>query len=148
MEIIQKKSNYRSITVLSAAAKVYERLMSEQMTAYSETFWSPYLCGFRKGYNTQKALVRFVEKCKSVLDKKGFARAILIDLSKAFIWLNYELLIAKLSAYGFFRPAFKLIHSYLHERQQRVKINGSFSTLKPRRSPRLGFWTPDFQYIN
>ena len=56
------KSNCRPITVLSAAAKVYERLMSEQMTAYSETFLSPYLCGFRKGYNTQQALVRFVEK--------------------------------------------------------------------------------------
>ena len=54
------KSNYRPITVLSAAAKVNERLMSEQMAAYSETFLSPYLCGFRKGYNTQQALARFV----------------------------------------------------------------------------------------
>ena len=75
------KSNYRPITVLSAAAKVYERLMSEQMAAYSETFLSPYFRGFRKGYNTQQALVRFVEKCKSVLDKKGFAGAMLMDLS-------------------------------------------------------------------
>ena len=101
------KSNYRPITVLSAAAKVYERVMSEQMAAYSETFLSPYLCGFRKGYNTQQALVRFVEKCKSVLDKKGFAGAILMDLSKTFDCLNHELLIAKLSAYGFSRPALK-----------------------------------------
>ena len=124
------KSNYRPITVLSAAAKVYERLMSEQMAAYWETFLSPYLCRFRKGYNTQQALVRFVEKCKSVLDKKGFAGAILMDLSKAFDCLNHDLLIAKLSAYGFTRPALKLIHTYLHERQQRVKINGSFSTFK------------------
>ena len=46
------KSNYRPITALSAAAKVYERLMSEQMAAYSETFLSLYLCGFRKGYST------------------------------------------------------------------------------------------------
>ena len=119
------KSNYRPIT-----AKVYERLMSEQMEAYSETFFSPYLCGFRKGYNTQQALVRFVEKCKSVLDKKGFAGAILMDLSQAFDCLNHELLIAKLSAYGFSLPALKLIYTYLHEIQQRVKINGSFNTLK------------------
>ena len=106
------KSNSRRTTVLSAAAKVYERLMSEQMAAYSKTFLSPYLFGFRKGYNTQQALVRFIEKCRSVLDKKGFAGAILMDLSKAFDCLNHELLIAKLSSYGFSRPALKLIYNY------------------------------------
>ena len=50
-----------------------------------------------------------------------------MDLSKAFDCLNHELLIAKLSAYGF-SPALRLIHSCLSERKQRVKINGSFST--------------------
>ena len=123
------KSTYRPITVLPAVATVYERLMSEQMTAYLETSLSPYLCGLRKGYNTQHALARFVEKCKSVQDKKGFAGAILMDLSKAFDCLNHELLIAKISAHGFSRPALKLIYSYLHVRQHRVKINGALSTL-------------------
>ena len=51
-----------------------------------------------------------------------------MDLSKAFDCLNHELLITKLSAYGFSRSALKLIHRNLNERQQRVKINGSFST--------------------
>ena len=110
------KNNYGPITVLPAAAKVYELLMTEQIAAYSETFLSPYLCRFRKGYNTRYALARFVEKCKSVLDKKGFAGAILMDLSKMFDCLNHELLIAKMSAYGFSSPALKLIYSYLHER--------------------------------
>jgi len=32
------KSNFRLITVLTAAATVYKRLMIEQMAAYSETF--------------------------------------------------------------------------------------------------------------
>ena len=49
---------------------------------------------------------------------------------KAFDCLNHELLIAKLYAYGFSIPALKLIYSYLHQRQQRVKINGSLGTLK------------------
>ena len=51
-----------------------------------------------------------------------------MDLSKAFDCLNHELLIAKLSAYGFSRSALTSIHSYFNERQQRVKVNGSFST--------------------
>ena len=52
-------------------------------------------------YNTQQALVRFLEKCKAVLDNKGFAGAILMDLFKAFDCSNHDLLIAKLHAYGF-----------------------------------------------
>ena len=73
------KSSCIPITILSAISKIYERLMFEQVIAYSESFLSQYLCGFRKGYNTQQALVSIVEKYKSVLDNKGFAGAILID---------------------------------------------------------------------
>ena len=53
-----------------------------------------------------------------------------MDLSKALDCLNHELLIAKCFAYGFSRSVLKLIHSYLNERQQRVKVNGSFCTSK------------------
>ena len=37
-------------------------------------------------------------------------------------------MIAKLNAYGFSRSALLFIHSYLTNRKQRVKVNGSFST--------------------
>ena len=62
------------------------------------------------------------------MDNKGVAGAVLTDLSKAFDCLNHELLIAKLNAYGFSRSALLFIHSYLTDRKQRVKVNGSFST--------------------
>ena len=53
-----------------------------------------------------------------------------MDRSEAFDCTDYELLIAKLHAYGFTRNALKMIHSYLSKMQERVKINGSFSTWK------------------
>ena len=43
-----------------------------------------------------------------------------MDLSKAFDTINHELLIAKLSA-------LKLIHSYLFDHKQHVKVNNTFS---------------------
>ena len=44
------------------------------------------------------------------------------------IWLiPYDVLIAKLNAYGFDQAALKLIHSYLCDRSQRVKMGSSFS---------------------
>ena len=91
-------------------------------------FLSPYLCGYRKGYSTQYALILLIERWKKMLDSKGFAGAMLMDLSKAFDTLNHELLIAKLDAYGFDKKALKLVHSYLSNRWQRTKINNSFSS--------------------
>ena len=51
-----------------------------------------------------------------------------MDLSKAFDTLNHELLIAKLSAYGFDKSALTIIRDYLTNRWQRTRINTSFST--------------------
>ena len=60
----------------------------------------------------------------------GKAGAVLMDLSKAFDCIRHDLLIAKLHAYGFSREALTLINDYLTNRQQRVKVNGSFSSWK------------------
>ena len=50
-----------------------------------------------------------------------------MDLSKLFDTLNQELLITKLSAYGFNNESLKLIQSDLTNRLQRTKINKNFS---------------------
>ena len=124
-----KKENYRPVSLLPVVSKLFERLMQKQMIAYIEKFLSPYLCGYRKGFNTQYALIAMIEKWKKCLDGDGgFAGAVLMDLSKAFDTINHELLIAKLSAYGFEESALHLVQSYLSDRWQRTKVNTSFST--------------------
>ena len=50
---------------------------------------------------------------------------VLMDLSKAFDCLPYDLLIAKLEAYGFGMNCLRFIHSYLSGRKQRVKIGST-----------------------
>ena len=67
-------------------------------------------------------------KVESSADKNGFAGAILIDLSKAFDTINYDLLIVKLHAYNFGKNTFNLVYSYLENRKHRVKISTTFST--------------------
>ena len=61
------------------------------------------------------------------MDKRGLAGLELTDLSQAFDCIDHELLIAKLHVYGFNIKSIELIHSYLYDRIQRVKINSSFS---------------------
>ena len=72
-----------------------------------------------------------------ILDDKGFGGAVLLDLLKAFDALNYELLIAKPSPYGFSNESLKLIQSSLTNKQQRTRINKNFSK-----------WTGSSQGIN
>ena len=90
------KGNYRSISVLPAVSKVLERLMNTQISAHMSPYLSWLLCGFRKGYNTQHALMRAIEKWKAYLDNGGKIEAIFMDLSKAFDCIRHDLLIAKL----------------------------------------------------
>ena len=123
-----KKENYRPVSLLPVVSKLFERIMQKQMIAYIEKFLSPYLCGYRKGFNAQYALLAMIEKWKKCLDGNGFAGAILMDLSKAFDTINHELLIAKLEAYGFDSCALEIVQSYLSDRWQRTKVNTSFST--------------------
>ena len=51
-------------------------------------------------------------------------------MSKAFDSLSHDLLIAKLSAYGFDKESLEFIYSYLKERKQRTKVVTYYSTWK------------------
>ncbi len=55
---------------------------------------SPYLCGYIKGYSVQHTLITLLGKWRISLDDNGFGGAIFVDLSKAFVTLNNDLLIA------------------------------------------------------
>ena len=79
------------------------------MSFHVEEYLSPYLCGYRKGFSTQQALLSLLDRWKKVLDKKGYVGAVLMDLSKAFDTLNHDLLIAKLHVYGFSEESLQLI---------------------------------------
>ena len=102
--------------------------MQKHVINHVNTFLSPYLCGYRKGFSTQYALLSLLEKWKKTIDNKGFAEEVLMDLSMAFDTLNHELLIAKLHAYGFGKESLMLLLSYLSNQSKRTKINTSFSS--------------------
>ena len=122
------KSNYRPVSILPNISKVYERCLFKQMNLFFENILSKYQCGFRKGVSVQHCLLLMIEKWKKSMDDKKSFGALLTDLSKAFDCLVHDLLIAKLNAYGFTLPSLKIIHSYLSNRKQRVKINGEYSS--------------------
>ena len=122
------KANYRLISLLPIISKIFERVLFEQTEKFSEKILSPKLCGFRKGHSTQHALLNLLKNWQKTFDKSGVTGTVLMDLSKAYDCLPHDLLIAKLSAYGFEDCATSLISDYLSKRYQRVKIGSVFSS--------------------
>ena len=121
------KSNYRPVSVLSAFSKIFERILHNQITTFSDKHLSIYVSAYRKNYSCQHVLVRLIEEWKKGLDNGNLVGAILMDLSKAFDCISHDLLIAKLKSYGFQDNSVKYVYSYLKGRRQCVKLNGTFS---------------------
>ena len=120
--------NYRPVSLIPIISKIFERDMYNQILVYMDKYLSPYLFGYRKGHSTEQCLIVMLELWKKALDSKETAGAILTDLSKAFDCLNHNLLLAKMAAYGFDENALLFIKDYLTNREQRTKVNGSFSS--------------------
>lgn len=61
-------------------------------------------------------------KIERVVDNKNF-RALLTDVSKAFDFISYDLLIATFNSFGSSLSASKLIYNSLLNREQRTEID-------------------------
>ena len=63
-----------------------------------------------------------LEKWKRGIDNEPDVSALFMDLSKAFDTVNYDLMLAKLKADRFSTNALNLMHIYLKNRKQKVKL--------------------------
>ena len=93
-----KLKKYKPVSELPALSKIL-KIMYKQMSIHVDNVLLLCLCKYR-GFG-----------CSFI--KKGYGRALLMELSKVFYTLNHNLLIAKLHANGFTRESVKLIKSCL-----------------------------------
>ena len=122
------KSNYRPVSILPIPSKIYEKVLSEQLSSYFDSIFDDFLCAFRKGHGCQTTLLRLLEDWKYALDSNEYVAAILMDLSKAFDCLPHNILLSKLSAYGLSEDSVLLLKSYLSDRKQQIKISSVVSS--------------------
>ena len=71
---------------------------------------------------TNTCLVAMVEKFRKTLNQRGEYAALLADLPKAFDCLPHDLIIWTLQSCDFDMSLLRLMHSYLTNRYQTVKI--------------------------
>ena len=93
------------MSLLPHVSEVFERVIYKQINNFMENKISKCVTGFRKSRGTQHSLIVMLQKPKKALDKEENMSAIFMDLSKAFDSINHGLLLAKLKASGFSKPA-------------------------------------------
>lgn len=127
-----ESSNYRPISVLSVIAKTFEKLISIQLTHYLESnkLLSECQAGFRKKSSTQTALLNATNKWYFNMDKGHLNGIIFLDLKKAFDCVDHDILIRKLALYGIEGTTLNLFRSYLSNRSQMCKVDGTISQKK------------------
>ena len=111
------KENYRSINLLTTASKLFENIVSDQLTEYFGDLLSSTLPAYRKGNSWRHVILRLTEYWRQALDNGSAVGTVAMDLSRAFHKMPHALLIAKLNAYGLSEPAFNLIISYVQKPQ-------------------------------
>ena len=88
--------NYRPITTLSIIDKVFESLLSKQITHYFDP--TPRLTAYRNNHSCETTLVSLTEDWKHAIDRKELVTILSTDMSKAFDSLCHNLVIKKLKA--------------------------------------------------
>ena len=123
--------NYRPISSLPILSKVFEKVLSGQLSLYLEkhNLLSERQHGFRKHHSTQHMLLTLIEPWLKALDSPSpcFISALSLDITKAFDTVSHNYLAALLPSYGLDELSCALLSSYLTNRKQVVKIGCSLS---------------------
>lgn len=133
---IPKKSNplefkdLRPINVLSALSKVLEREVDSQLREYTTKYniLPEMQSGFRSLHSCETALLNITDDILRGIDQQEVTVLVLLDYSKAFDTINYEIMLSVLKYIGLSEKATKFFRNYLSNRFQRVKIDNIVST--------------------
>lgn len=119
-------NNYRPISIISAVAKVFERLIYDQVYAYLEEHQiiSKHQSGFRTIHSTVTALLEATDTWAYNIDRGKVNAVVFLDLKKAFDTVDHQILLSKLSFYGIHGNELQWFKSYLENRTQICSING------------------------
>ena len=127
----QSYKNYRPISLLPICGKMFEKIIFNNLYPYlnENNFITKKQSGFRPGDSTTNQLLLLVDEIHQAFENRNSleVRAVFPDISKAFDKVWHDGLIFKLKQNGISGSLLKLFENYLHDRKQRVVLNGSFS---------------------
>ena len=128
-------NNYRPISVISVAAKVFKRIVYDQLynLLSSEEIISKQQSGFRSLHSTVTALLEATDSWAFNIDRGYVNAVVFLDLKKAFNTVDHEILLTKMNRCGIQGKTLDWFKSYLTNHTQQCSVNGclpDFTTLK------------------
>ena len=121
-------TNYRPISVTPSFAKIFQRLLLNQMMEFIDKhkIINKEQFEFQKKKSATDAFLELVETVSAKLDQSKETVAIFLDLAKAFNSISHNIFLKKIEMYGFSKEAKGLLFSFSANRRQKVKFNGIF----------------------
>lgn len=125
-------SCYRPISLLSCCSKVCEKLIFDEIYEHVRDKLHANQFGFRKKRSATLQLLAFLDKVYEQNDEQHTQQlaVLYLDFAKAFDTVPHGKLLSKVASYGIGGKLLSIIASYLTDRKQIVKLNGTSSTVK------------------
>jgi hypothetical protein len=123
-------TNYRPVSLLSSVGKTMERIVFKSLFEYFQANFliSVWQSGFIPGHSTVTHLVEIYHTfCQAISEGKEI-RVVFCDVSRAFDRVWHQGLLFKLEKCGIAGTLLTWLRHYLHERYQRVVLNGQMSS--------------------
>lgn len=123
--------NYRPISKLCIIAKVFERIIYNQVYAALKSSFSSFQHGFLKGRSTVTNLILLNEFITDAMANGKQVDVVYTDYSKAFDRIDHCILLSKLYGLGIRGDLLRWFSSYLKNRSQAVVLNNYISSWVP-----------------
>lgn len=123
--------NFRGLTIMPAVSKVFEEILSVQLSRYLDSigFFNNSQFGFLKQSSCNGAACQLVEElCRNY--KQKYTACVFIDLRKAFDTVDPHRLLLKMRQLGLSTSALQLMSSYLLNRMTATKIGNERSSFR------------------
>ena len=122
--------NYRPISVLSAVARLFEKLVHQQLFPHLKGLLLNNQSGFKPGHSTETNLLNTMDTWIINIDNGCQNLTLLLELQKAFDTVDHKILLKKLDYYGIKDNDLSWFESYLSNRNQYCSIEGHESAPK------------------
>ena len=122
--------NYCPVSLTSQICKLYETVIRDAIVLHLESngLLSHSQHGFRKGGSCVSNFLEFLDYVTKNLDNHNSVDVIYLDFAKAFDKVPHCRLLEKINKHGISGKVWNWLREWLHERKQRVCINGHFSS--------------------
>ena len=125
--------NFSPISNLRFISRIIEKCVAKQLTEYLNSNrkfpGGSFQSAYKSNHDTETALIRVFIDIALATDQHNSAILILLDLSAAFDTVDHNILLTRLlHSFGISRTALEWFQSYLFNRTQFVKVDGSNST--------------------